>query len=68
MTSTQGERKLPGKDDKMIETFLDFIRDHMEYTQQCESVYGENSIEYITAQYAADILLQLADDLDISII
>lgn len=51
----------------MIETITDFIKNSIEYAETCSEVYGGHSIEYITAQYAADILLQLADDLGIDI-
>lgn len=51
----------------MIDTIKDFIQNSIDYAEQCAEEYGENSIEYITAQYALDILMQLADDLEIAI-
>lgn len=51
----------------MIETIKEFIQNTIEYADQCSEEHGEKSIEYITAQYAVDILLQLAEDLEIEI-
>lgn len=51
----------------MVEEIKNFIATHLEYTDNTLAEYGENSIEYITAQYAADILLQLADDLGLEV-
>lgn len=48
---------------KTKETIKDFIENQEEYATNCKEVFGEKSIEYITAQYAVDILYQLAEDL-----
>ena len=49
------------------EIIIDFINNTIEYAQQCTEELGETAQETVKADYAVEILLQLADDLGIMV-
>lgn len=51
--------------ENMKKIIKDFMANSIEHAEACCEVYGANSIECITSQYAVDTLLQLAEDLGI---